>query len=77
MNNEGMVKKGGARHNPKLNNIKKGTKARWKEERREEHEARKAAHDKLTTKQKIVKLDNKLGKGVGAKKERARLAASV
>jgi hypothetical protein len=38
-----------------------------------EAETRQEAYNKLTTTQKIAKLDKKLGKGIGAKKERAKL----
>jgi hypothetical protein len=34
----------------------------------------KEAHDKLTKAQKLAKLDARLGVGVGAKKERSKLA---
>lgn len=44
-----------------------------KQIRREEAEERQAEHDKLTTQQKIDKLDEKFGFGVGAIKERAKL----
>jgi hypothetical protein len=43
--------------------------------RQEENEARKAAHDLLSTEEKIAKLDDRLGPNVGATKERARLKA--
>lgn len=36
--------------------------------------ARKEAHDKLTPQQKLEKLDAKFGVGLGAARERARLA---
>lgn len=35
---------------------------------------RQEVYDQLTTKQKIADLDRRLGKGVGAKKQRAKLA---
>jgi len=41
--------------------------------RKEEAVERQVEHDKLTIQEKIAKLDNKFGKGVGAKKERAQL----
>lgn len=41
--------------------------------RREEHERRLELCNSLTTEQRIARLDAKLGKGVGAKKERERL----
>ena len=48
-------------------------RAEYKRIKHEESEARKAEHDKLTTLQKIEKLDHQLGPNVGAIKERARL----
>jgi hypothetical protein len=39
----------------------------------EDAQARQEKHDSLTIKQRIQKLDNKLGRGVGAKKERSKL----
>lgn len=41
--------------------------------RKEEAIARQKEYDKLTIEQKIVKLDEKYGKGLGAKKERDKL----
>lgn len=41
--------------------------------RREEAKERQAAYDKLSVQTKIQKLDAKLGVGVGAVKQRARL----
>jgi len=41
--------------------------------RQEQAQKRQDAYNKLTIEQKIDKLDFKFGKGVGAKKERARL----
>ena len=35
---------------------------------------RKESYEKLTVAEKIAKLDKNLGKGVGAKKQRAKLA---
>lgn len=49
-------------------------KSRNAENRQKEATARQAEYSKLTTEQKIEKLDFKLGKGIGAKKERERLA---
>lgn len=39
----------------------------------EEAITRQEEYNKLTTEQKIAKLDEKFGKGLGAKKERAKL----
>lgn len=44
-------------------------------ERRLEAEERQARYDALTVKEKVAKLDDLFGKGVGAKKERAKLAS--
>ena len=44
-----------------------------KEQRIKEAKERQDKYDKLTTKQKIQKLDEKLGKDLGAKKQRAKL----
>ena len=44
-----------------------------KKDKRKEAKARQEKYDKLTPQQRLDKLDRKLGKGVGAKKERARL----
>ena len=44
-----------------------------KSQRREEAEQRQKEYDKLTIDEKIKKLDDKLGQGVGAKKQRAKL----
>jgi len=41
--------------------------------KREEAVIRQEGYDKLTLQQKIAKLDRKLGKGIGAMKERTRL----
>lgn len=41
--------------------------------KREDATDRKYKYEALTVKQRIQKLDNKLGKGVGAKKERSKL----
>lgn len=48
-----------------------------KDIRREQGEKRNAAWRKLTPVQKIESLDNRLGKGVGAKRQRAKLAGAV
>lgn len=44
-----------------------------KEDKHTEAREREAAHEELSPVQRIAKLDAKLGPGVGAKKERARL----
>ena len=44
-----------------------------KEIKREEAVARQAEYNKLSKEQKIAKLDTKLGKGKGAKKQRRKL----
>ena len=43
--------------------------------RQEEAKERQAAYDALSNTEKIAMLDRKLGEGVGAKKQRARLVA--
>ena len=42
-----------------------------------EAKERQADYNKLTPKQKLTKLDNKLGEGVGAVKQRAKLIAQI
>ena len=42
-------------------------------QRRKEHEERMTLRSKLSPKEQIERLDWRLGKGVGAKKERSRL----
>lgn len=44
-----------------------------KDDKREEAIIRQKEYNKLTIKQKIAKLDEKFGKDIGAKKERAKL----
>jgi len=44
-----------------------------KEQRQKEAKARQAAYNKLTPKEKIAALDMKLGKDVGAEKQRKKL----
>lgn len=48
-----------------------------KETKRKEARERDSANAQLSTAEKIAKLDRLFGKGVGAKKERARLARKV
>ncbi|MEK6880574.1 MAG: hypothetical protein AABY22_13235 [Nanoarchaeota archaeon] len=57
---------------PKENYLKSGKKLARKNQRRTEAKERQSQHNKLTKEQKIAKLDNKLGKGIGAIKERAK-----
>lgn len=45
------------------------------EQKRLEAQVRQEEYSKLTPKQKLDRLDARLGPGVGAKKERARLEA--
>lgn len=47
-----------------------------KQAKRDEAQTRQEKRKALTATQQISKLDKKLGKGKGAKKERKRLAAS-
>ena len=44
-----------------------------KSDKRDEAETRQEEYDKLTIQQKIDKLDKKLGKGIGAKRQRTKL----
>ena len=44
-------------------------------QKRHEAQVRQEEYSKLTPKQKLERLDARLGPGVGAKKERARLEA--
>jgi len=57
----------------KQNHNTKGVLRAKRAEKKTQAEARKEAHDKLTTQQKIAELDMMFGKDQGAKKERARL----
>lgn len=45
--------------------------------RRIDAEGRQAEYDKLTPAQQIAMLDARLGKGLGAKKQRARIAKAI
>lgn len=47
-----------------------------KEVKRKEAETRQKIYDKLTPKEKVEKLDKKLGSGTGAKRERQKLLKS-
>jgi hypothetical protein len=51
----------------------KGIAAEDLNRRREEAQARQVAYDALTPSEKIIALDDRLGPGVGARKERAKL----
>ncbi len=52
-------------------------KKKRKEQRQEEAQERQATYDKLSPEQKTAKLDQKFGKGLGAKKQRAKLQKSI
>lgn len=56
---------------------KNGRSREVKEQRQAEAKARQDAYSKLTVQEKIAKLDAKLGVGVGAVKQRKRLAAAL
>ena len=55
----------------------KGYSKEYKRIKRSEHYARKALRDQLTPQEQIRVLDERLGKGKGAIKERARLAKQI
>lgn len=59
---------------PKDNSRRKGVPAMRKEQRRKDGEVRQAAYNKLTTAEKIAKLD---AGGHAATKQRARLLAKA
>lgn len=48
-----------------------------KERKREEAKARQVEWDKLTPQEQLATLDKQLGKGTGAKKQRARLQGLI
>ena len=54
--------------------VKEWYKMKKKETKQNEAETRQGQYEKLSVKQRIEKLDKKLGKGIGAKKERAKLS---
>ena len=54
--------------------MKPGNFPRRKKQKRDEAEARNSLTAEMSVKDRIAHLDSKLGKGKGAKKERARLA---
>lgn len=67
---------------PKLNNRRRFPDANHQpfhkaQQRIDFAQDRQEEYDALTIAQKIERLDNKLGKGVGAVKQRARLAAAL
>lgn len=47
------------------------------EKKREEAEKRSKEYNSLTAKQRLIKLDLQFGEGLGARKERARLALKI
>ena len=52
-------------------------KAELKKKKREEAEKRQSKYDTLTVAERVTKLDTKLGKGVGATKQRNKLALAL
>jgi ribosomal protein S12 methylthiotransferase accessory factor YcaO len=50
---------------------------RPREQKRKEAEVRQAERDKRTDEQQLARLDLFLGEGVGAQRERARIAARI
>lgn len=54
-----------------------GWKAAGKLEKREEAENRTADWRRLTPEEQITSLDTRLGKGIGAKKQRARIIKEI
>ena len=63
----------GSRHNADQH-YRSGVRRDLKADRVAQGETRKISYDSLTTAEKIARLDERLGVGVGAKRERARLA---
>lgn len=61
------------KRNPKTNSRKSGQQERDTQRRREEAVVRQEAYDKLSSVEKVLRLDNILGKGQGAKRQRARI----
>jgi hypothetical protein len=55
----------------------KARNTRRKAKRRATAEERQEAWEALTPQQQLVALDNRLGKGVGAKKQRARIQERI
>ena len=60
-----------------MNNARRPNRRDNKQLKREEAEIKQAEYDKLTTMQKIEKLDYMLGANVGAVKQRARLKSQL
>lgn len=56
---------------------KTGQKARDKEQRREDHDARVAYWQTLSPRQQLRRLNSRLGEGIGAKRQRARIAEAL
>lgn len=63
--------------NPKTKPGKTGKQAAYNNRKREEANIRQDAHNLLTTKEKMQKLDLGFGKGQGAIAERARLMLEI
>lgn len=57
--------------------MSKITREMRKEERRRIAQMNQEVYDSLTTQQKLDRLDQWLGKGIGAKKQRARLQSQL
>lgn len=62
------------RERPEKNAMRHSRNLRRQEEKREKAEELLSKRSKLTTTQQVERLDWRLGKGVGAQKERVRLA---
>jgi hypothetical protein len=52
----------------------RGKLREWRQMKAEEAQERHVAWEMLTPQQQLKELDRRLGKGIGAKKQRARLA---
>lgn len=65
------------RSKPQALNKKTGQAEREKQARRVKADQMKEVSSRLSIEERILKLDNKLGVGVGAKKERARIAQEI
>jgi hypothetical protein len=64
-------------NNDRRNPGVRGVRPDNKKHKRAEAAERQAAYDALSTAQKLALLDRKLGAGVGAKKQRAKLQGAV